>query len=748
MNRRQRQTEKGYINSYLMIFFTFLFAGIIITRLFYLQIIRGEYYQTQAEKDHQAQTELPARRGEIFIQDYHSGDKFRVATNTTLNLLFADPTLIKNKELVANTIAEIIFDEQEEREKEQKRIQELRKTLPADASEELLAQLNTSTTEQLYQKFHQNLLEAISAEKRAQILLSSDLPENAQTDITNRGLPGIEATEGKLYAYPPQISDYKEAASFLSPYLNIPKARLERILIGQNRYVVLKKKLPPELAERISEIKNNDENEDFIGINMKEEYYRYYPEETLAANVLGFVDHNGNGQYGIESSFNKELEGKKGIFQTKIDSTGRHITVGDSIIEPAVNGSNITLTIDRSIQMVVEEKLAQRVNAYNADSGQVIVMEPETGKIIAMAHYPSFDPNNYNSVFATEIINLTPEQVEQLVPLDEEDSRFAFYRNTATYDKYDVFKEVDEFGNTVYKRFKNFFGPEVYQNKTVSGIYEPGSVMKSIAMAIALDDKDVTPNETFLEDGPIKVDEFEIRNSLDKYRGIQTMTNVLEQSSNTGMAYVARKVGRTLLYNYYKQFGFSERTDIEFDNEHAGQLEHSSQWAESELVTRSFGQGVAVTPIQMITAYAALANDGILMKPYIVQEVENQDGKITKTEPKILHRVIDEKTAETITAMLVSAVENGVANHAQVPGHFVAGKTGTSQTYKHGKPLEGPGTTITSFAGYAPVDDPKFVVLVKIDRPRADIWGSTVAAPLFADIADYLFKYYSLPADK
>jgi cell division protein FtsI/penicillin-binding protein 2 len=378
-------------------------------------------------------------------------------------------------------------------------------------------------------------------------------------------------------------------------------------------------------------------------------------------------------------------------------------------------------------------------------------MEPQTGKIIAIANYPSFDPNNYNQVFDKEIVNLSTEQISELIPENPDDpapKSFILYRNKETFDKILIFKEVDSEGRTIYKRFKNYYGPEVYQNKAVSWIYEPGSVMKSVAMAIGIDDNDVSPNETFLEDGPIKVDEFEIRNSLDKYRGIQTMTNVLEQSSNTGMAYVARKVGRTLLYNYYKKFGFGERTDIEFDNEHPGQMEHSSQWAESELVTRAFGQGITVTPLQMVTAYAALANGGVMMKPYIVDEISKEDGTVIKTEPKILHRVIDQETSETITSMLVSAVENGVAKGALVDGYYLAGKTGTSQTYKHGKPLEGPGTTIASFAGYGPVSDPKFVILIKIDRPRKEIWGSTVAAPLFADLASYLFKYYSIPKEK
>ncbi|MBU1445745.1 penicillin-binding protein 2, partial [Patescibacteria group bacterium] len=279
-------------------------------------------------------------------------------------------------------------------------------------------------------------------------------------------------------------------------------------------------------------------------------------------------------------------------------------------------------------------------------------------------------------------------------------------------------------------------------------IYEPGSVFKSIVMASAIDDGDVTPNHTFYESGPIQVDEFEIGNSTETYRGLQTMTNVLEQSSNVGMVYVAKKIGRNLFYNYMLRFGFGEKTGIEFDYEQTGQIEYFTQWADSELATHGFGQGISVTPLQMANAYAALANGGLLMQPYIVAATREANGKTTYTEPLIINQAISEESSNTITEMLVSAVENGVASKAQVSGHYVAGKTGTAQTYKYGKPLSGAGTTITSFGGYGPVDDPRFVVIIKLDNPRTSEWGSDTAAPMFSEIAAFLFNYYNIPPDK
>lgn len=746
---RRAPKKDNHTKPYMLCFLTALVTTLIIGRLFYLQIIKNSYYQSQVNKDHTASTELPARRGEIFVKDYHSGEKIRIATNTTLDLLFADPTLIPNKQLVAETIAPIIYNEELEREKNLESIKELNKSLKEEPTTEQIKALTPLNSEELYRQFFDNLLTKVSQDQRPQILLTTKLEQSAIDSLQQQIPPGVEIKGEKVFAYPAQINNRKSTAIILSPYLDIPEAQLERILQGKNRYTILQRKLTPEQSAKIVELKK-EKPEEFLGINLKEEYFRYYPEQSLAANILGFVDHKGQGQYGIESKFNTELEGKKGLFHTQVDSIGRHITIGDSIIRPAVNGDSVTLTIDRSIQMEVEKRLSRQVRDFNADSGSVIVMEPQTGKIIAMAHYPTFDPNNYNKVFDKEIINLSPEQVDSLVPQSDEpdNKRYWFYRNRETFDRFEIFASTDDEGNTTYRRYKNFYGPMAYQNLAVSGIYEPGSVMKSIAMAIGIDNQSITASTTYREDGPIEVDEFSIRNALDKYRGLQTMTDALGQSSNIGMAVVARKVGRILLYNYYKKFGFSERTDIEFSNEQSGTLEHYNQWAESELITRSFGQGVAVTPIQMITAYGALSNKGRLMKPYIVESVQSPNGKEITTDPKIIDQIIQEKTAETITDMLVNGIENGVAQNAKLPGHYVAGKTGTSQTYRNGKPLEGPGTTITSFAGYAPIDNPKFIVLVKIDRPRKDIWGSTVAAPLFKDIATYLLQYYSIPEDK
>lgn len=729
---------------------TFLILGIITMRLFYLQVIQNDHYLAIAAREHYGYTELPARRGEIFIKDYASGEDIRVATNITLDTLYADPTLIQNPKLVTDRIVPIIFNLETERLNDNNKIETTRKR--AQTQEEL-DNIKSLTDEELYTSFHASVLEKLSQKIRPEILLSETIEGKALEEIQKHGLNGLEVKDGKLYAYPNQITDREYLASFLSKYIDLTPTRLEQILQGKNRYVILSAKISPEMSAQIKQIINEDDSKNFFGLGLNEEYYRYYPEDELASNVLGFVTPNGVGQYGIESSFNSQLQGKKGVFQTQRDGSiyGRQITVGDSLIQPAVDGDSIVLTIDRSMQMRIESMLEKAVKDYRADSGQVVVLDPDTGKIMAMAHYPNFNPNSYSDALKTEEINLNSDEVAALVPIENEENAYWFYRNVIAHDRYKVMKETvkkDDGEINIFKRYKNWIGLEAYQNKITGAPYEPGSVFKTITMAAAIDDKDVTPQTAFRDSGVLEVDEFKITNVSSACTGYVTMTNVIEYSCNTGVGWVAQKMGRNLFYSYIMKFGFGERTGVEFDNDHPGQVEHFTQWADSELATHAFGQGLTVTPLQMANSYAAIANGGTLMQPYIVEKVIQKDGQVVETNPVAIHKVITEETAHKITAMLVSAVENGVAGNAKLDNYYVAAKTGTSQTYRNGKPLTGAGTTIGTIVGYGPIEKPKFVLLVKFDRTRSSEWGGETAAKLYSEIAAYLYEYLGVPPDK
>lgn len=730
-------------------------AAVIILRLFQLQVLQHDYYQEIATREQYGFVELPAQRGEIIIKDYHSQEEFLLATNTTLNLLYADPALIKDPLYVGETLAPLLFNLEEEQAKDYERIDKLSRKLPEGTTEEQKKEiLKKKSDEALEQEFKADLIEKISSKQRQEILLATDLEVETISKLNALNIGGIEVIDDKVYGYPPQISNTTYVAEQIADLIQIPSKKLATLLKGENRYVVLKKKLNPDISDQIQALFSEDKDGMFKGIGMQEEYFRYYPEGPLASEIIGYVSNDNIGQYGIESSFNTQLQGVAGKFQTKRDSVGRQITVGDSILEAAVDGDDIVLTIDRSIQLKVDQILEGAVKEYNANSGQVVVMNPQTGEIIAMSHYPSFDPNNYGEVFKKVEVTFTPEELKNMYDTDVEDM-FTYYTNPITLDHYTVFRETDEEGNSHFTKYENLVGPEVYHNKVVSWPYEPGSVFKTVAMAAAIDDGDVTPNTTFNDAGPIGVDknyytgeyDFEIKNS-DGYFGLVNMTTVLAESLNTGMTFIAKKMGAALFYSYLERFGFLDRTDIEFDSEAIGQIEYFEDWTESELATHAFGQGLTVTMIQLANAYSAIINGGVLMQPYIVEEVRRHNDATTKTEPHEIRRVISEDTSAKMVAMLVNSTENGVANLAQVDGHFVGGKTGTSQTYKYGKALSGSGTTIATFAGFGPIEDPQFLVLIKLDRPKVSEWGSNTAAPTFKKIATYLFDYYNIPPDK
>lgn len=753
MNKYRQKIEIN--KTIFLIIASALAASALFIRLFDLQVLSHDYYEKVATREQLGYTEIPAKRGEILIKDLSSGEEFPLATNITLNLLYADPTLIKNPAYVVDQLTPLLFNLEEDRAADEERLKKLAKNLPPEITEEEKAKiLQPLTDTELQEQFKQVFLKKISQTRRSEILLTNNLEKSKIDQIAILKLGGIKIDNQKVFAYPDQISNLQNSANLLAPLVEIPSLKLAQILKGENRYVVLKNKLAPEISDKIKSMKSKDKDKQFIGLGMKEEYFRYYPEGKLGANVLGYVNRENIGQYGIESSFNTQLQGIKGEFQTKKDSIGRQITVGESVLKPAVDGDDIVLTIDRSIQLKIEKLLEEGVKEFMADNGQILIMNPKTGAIIAMAHYPSFDPNIYGDVFRKIEVNFTPEEIARLVPTKTPETYY-FYENEEEAKRYIVFETPDENKKVHYYRYANIVGPEVYHNKIVSWPYEPGSVFKAIVMAMAIDDGDVTPNTTYNDSGPVKVDfnvytqkyDFEIKNSTG-YHGLVNMTTVLAMSLNTGMTFISKKIGPALMYSYLKKFGLLDRTDIEFDTESLGSVEHFDGWTESELATHAFGQGITITMMQLANAYSAIANGGILMQPFIVQEVRHKDGSKLTTDPTEIRRVISEETSSKVTAMLIQAVEVGVAKKAKLDTHYMAGKTGTAQTYKNGRVLTGRGTTIGTLVGFAPIKDPKFMIVVKYDRPRSSVWADDTASVTFNKIAAYLFDYYNIPPDK
>jgi cell division protein FtsI/penicillin-binding protein 2 len=482
-----------------------------------------------------------------------------------------------------------------------------------------------------------------------------------------------------VYAVPGAISDTRVVAEALSPILGIPVADLEEKMADkEKKYVPLKKQLTEDEVDKIRALS-------LSGISFDSEITRFYPEKNFLSNVLGFVgykDTERRGLYGLESYFDKQLAGHPGALRQEKGAGGSWIFGAKRELTPAQDGDSLLLTIDKTIQFKAETIIREAVKKHSADSGSVIIMNPKTGAIMAMASSPDFDPNQYG--------------------------------------------KVDD--------------PKYYNNINTVGSYEPGSVFKAITMAAAIDQGKITPDTTYTDTGKVEIDGYTIQNSDKKAHGVQTMTQALEESLNTGLIFAKESIGNAKFLQYIKSFGFGKETGVELP-EVGGSLVNLQGNIKVNYHTASFGQGINVTPIQLAQSYSALANGGKMMRPYIVQSRISPDGKLEKTEPVEVGSPVSSKAASMVAAMLVNVVENGHGKRAGVPGYYVAGKTGTAQVpRKDGKGYE-VGNNIGSFAGFAPVENPQFVMVVRINHPRDVTFAESTAAPAWGQIAEFLLNY-------
>lgn len=490
-----------------------------------------------------------------------------------------------------------------------------------------------------------------------------------------------------IYAVPKEIKNPSDTANELEKILGLPSKELyEHLAKPNDSYEVLARKMDEKDVEKIRDSK-------LAGIKFEAEKWRFWPEGNLMSQVLGFVGYSSTedkreGQYGIEGYFDKELEGKQGLIDTERDTGGKWISLGMKKYIPAENGVDLILTIDRAIQYKVEQELEQAAKGVKAVSAQAIVMDPATGKILAMANWPGFDPNAYSAV-----------------------------------ESFDVFL-----------------------NKTMQSRYEPGSVIKPFTLAIALNEGKITPNSKYEDKGLLMIDGWPINNSENKKYGVQTMTEVLEKSLNTGAVFASQQVSKDIFYNYFKNFGFDVPTGIELQGEINGDLKNLETKRNVAYANASFGQGIAITPLELAAAFSSLINGGKLMRPYIIEAVIKKGGEKEVYQSETIRQIITPETSAKITAMLVSVVEKGHAKQAAVPGYWIGGKTGTAQIpFKNKKGYS--DKTDHTFIGFGSAPDPKFVVLVKFDEPEAKFAEATTV-PVFNSIAKFLLSYLEIPPNR
>lgn len=524
--------------------------------------------------------------------------------------------------------------------------------------------------------------------KRGQIFLSE-----------NDGLYPVALNQSLklLYADPKFIINPQQAAEELAVATGLDPTKLKSDLTfdGKKRYIVLKEKVSTEEAAKIAALK-------LAGIVLTDKDYRYYSEPNLFAHVLGYVNTDGEGQYGLEQYLNDDLAGQPGQVKAVTDSLGVPIISQENTINEPQNGNSYVLTIDRSIQDIAARALKDAVEKNRADSGSIVVMDPKTGAIKALVNYPSFDPNNYGNV-----------------------------------------KPADY---------------HTFINSAVSSQFEPGSGFKVITMAAGIDSGKVKADMTYNDTGEVKVADRTIKNADNHKFGLSSMSDVIQKSLNTGVVFVLKQLGgdpnkitrsgKELFNKYIKNFGFGERTGVELAGEATGKV-RDAKATDVDYANMTFGQGLSVTTMQMMQAVGVIANGGTLYQPYLVDKTIIADQEVIENKPKVARdRVISQQSAAIVASMMQKVVERGSGYATRMKGYNIAGKTGTAQVPRSDGQGYDENKNIGSFVGFAPTEDPKFVMMVRIDYPRVSGFAEKTAVPAFGVVAKELLKYYQIPPSK
>ena len=540
---------------------------------------------------------------------------------------------------------------------------------------------------------------------------SQNIPSKRGDILSAEGLPlASTQTYYLLYVEPRKISDkYEFAKKTVAVLADIKsngdvKAREELINSFQERvdtilssnlvWAIVTKELNPDQKNRIEEA-------GIEGLGFEEEPVRYYPDGNLASHVLGFVASDESGQkvgyFGVEGDLDGELRGKDGKILQEKDALGDPILLGGYKKVDPINGRDIVLTINRSVQYMVEKKLKEGVEYYSAESGSVVVMNPNTGNIIAMANHPAYNPAEFNEKQGADYIS--------------EDS-----------DK----KRVER------------------RNLSISTTYEPGSVLKPLTISSALDMGKIIPESTFNDEGPVKYSDYYIDNWNGQHHGVQNVIQLLQKSNNIGAAWVGHLIGPQSLTEYLRKFGLGEKTNIELQGEDTGIVRDYKTLTDIDLANISFGQGISATPLQMLNAFNVFINGGELIVPRVVDKIIDGEKEIEIPVKKV-RRVVSKRTADTMVELLVLAVEGGEAKFFNTKNYKIGGKTGTAQIPFNGKydPQKTNATFVGFFAGTRNIS-----MIVRLEQPTKSIYAAETAVPLWMSIAEELANYFGITPDK
>ncbi|MCK9467303.1 MAG: penicillin-binding protein 2 [Candidatus Absconditabacterales bacterium] len=750
-----------------------------------MQIINYKKYDDILNRQHMSQSFLKAERGNILAYD-KSHNEVKLTENISMYNVFIDPKYIGDKERFIEIFWPVAYThlcETNGMEKVDKidciknlEIFAKKDLLPKtpeffymgsgivsdgydtydrtgyyEQTEAILSGFNTGTAETLVRG---------ALEKRVQMGIKE---ENYIGFFSNKNfLAELEGLELKyinikynnyVYIVPTKITNVSREGAPLKKllnkygYLNNYPDFDKNFYQQEYRYIKLLSNVNPVIAQMIKDLKiehYNETTKDRIpilhGLGLETFVNRYYPYGSFLSNVLGYVDKNGVPFYGIEQYFDDMLRGKDGKIIGRASAWIGGVGANEFEIEDVINGNDVYLTIDIGIQKEVELMAKKRQESLRADSVSILIYNPSKGQVKASINYPSFDPNNYNDVYT-----LKPLGVDESFIVDNDTYMdVPIYIISGGETKLATTTERTDLELKKYVT-RNIFGPQVFVDKNISMAYEPGSIFKAFTMAIGLDTDEIRLYDFYNDPGEVKVGPYTIKNADNKNcMGDKSFMNAFAYSCNIGMVRIVQAVGKNNFYNYLNKLNFGQMTNIELAGEDPGSMDLVTVVSMARFLNNSFGQGLLSTPIQLAAAYGAIVNGGYYVKPTIIAGTyDKQTGKYHENKTQVLRQIFKPETAEEMKEALFMIMETNpdYVNMMRVEGFTLGGKSGTSQISFRGSYMQGLGWTNTSFIGLVTKENPEYVVVVQVRRPRATIWGAQTAGKIFSEVGKFLIGY-------
>lgn len=747
-----------YPREYYVIWFFIIFAVYALYHLFWFTVINYDYYKTLATNQQTSKTKTPTSRGAI----YSNNEKWKtLATSVDLYDLAIDPSIEWNKVKLANFLTDTVYNE----------ICYLKSNAICKKSLSKflwLLEFNDFNPNEKFIKEHilEEVNKKIKRTKVTSVLLSQDLTLEKWFDLDKLNIAWIYVNWANLYVNPEEIIDENFVAKTLINYVNLDEEKIKNLIKKRDlKYLLILPKLSISssdyLKTKIDEekeaykrgfIKKEDLFSSFIILQSNQ--HRYYPENDMASTILWFVDSSWEWHYWIEWYYDNILKWKNTENYAKKDINWRLIEPLSLENQTNLAWANITLTIDRNIQKAVEEIIDEDLSTYRANSISVVIMNPKNWEVVAMATNPRFDPNTPWDAFELEKVTYSkfPNMYTDLLwarvlAVDNinwkefiYDGKKIFLREISREEVLDPKLEKYVFVN------KKWWW--VYKNDIIQDLYEPGSIFKPIVFAAWIDTWEINRYDMYNDKWYVQIDNFKIKNVASQCIWYNTFQNAMNYSCNVWMINIAQKIWASIFYKYIESFGIWRKTDITLEWEVFWKLDPYERWSRAQLFTTSFWQWITTTILQMASVYSTIANWWVYYKPQIVKSIDFPNWRHIVNKPEADHRVIKESTSKIMTQVLVDSVNHWVAKWGWVKWYSVAWKTWTAQIAYKWKYEAWTASTMWFYAWYAPAEDPKFVMIVKVERPRSSIFWWETVAKTFAKISNYLFNYYWIPPKK